>query len=338
MIGPHAAAGDWKQTITVMEGLKNAGLNIVYAKGANITDDSLLVKRLNNDGGGIKIENESPQQLIDEAVTTASKADIIVAVVGESQGMSGEAASRSNIGLPESQENLLKALAATGKPLVLVLMNGRPLTLEWENDHANAIVEAWFAGTEAGNAVADVLLGNYNPSGKLTVSFPYNAGQIPIYYNHKNTGRPYKGDVLFKYASRYLDVSNDPLYPFGYGLSYTNFNYGDIKLSSTSLKGNQTLTASVTVTNSGTVAGKETVQLYIRDMVGSITRPVKELKGFQKIDLQAGETKNVSFNITPEDLKFYNGDLKYDWEAGEFEIMIGTNSSNVKKGKINWVK
>ena len=338
MIGPHAAAGDWKQNVSVMEGLKNAGLNLLYAKGANITDDTLLVKRLNNDGGDIKIENTSPQQLIDEAVTTASKADIIVAVLGESQGMSGEAASRSNVGLPESQKNLLKALAATGKPLVLVLMNGRPLTLEWENNHVNAIVEAWFAGTEAGNALAEVLSGNYNPSGKLTVSFPYNAGQIPIYYNHKNTGRPYKGDVLFKYASRYLDVSNDPLYPFGYGLSYTNFTYGDIKLSSTSLKGNQSLTASVTVTNSGTVSGKETVQLYIRDMVGSVTRPVKELKGFQKIDLKAGETKTVSFSITPQDLKFYNSDLKYDWEAGEFEIMIGTNSSEVKKARVNWLK
>ncbi len=338
MIGPHAAAGDWQQNVSVMEGLKNAGLNIIYAKGANITDDSLLVKRLNNDGGGIIIENKSPQQLIDEAVTTASNADIIVAVLGESKGMSGEAASRSNIGLPESQENLLKALAVTGKPIVLVLMNGRPLTLEWENDHVNAIVEAWFAGTEAGNAVADVLVGNYNPSGKLTVSFPYNVGQIPIYYNHKNTGRPYKDDILFKYVSRYLDVSNEPLYPFGYGLSYTDYNYSDLKLSSTSLKGNQTLTASVNVSNTGTFSGKEVVQLYIRDLVGSVTRPVKELKGFQKIDLQAGETKTVSFSVTPADLKFYNADLKYDWESGDFEIMIGSNSKDVKKLKVNWIK
>ncbi|MEO6491157.1 MAG: beta-glucosidase BglX [Ferruginibacter sp.] len=331
MIGPHAAAGDWKQNITVLEGMKSAGLNIVYAKGANITDDTLLIKRLNNDGGDINIENATAQQLIDDALAVASKADIIVAVLGESQGMSGEAATRSNIGIPQSQQNLLKALSATGKPLVLVLMNGRPLTIEWESIHVNAIIEAWFAGTEAGNAIADVLSGKYNPSGKLTISFPYNAGQIPIYYNHKNTGRPYKGDVLFKYASRYLDVSNDPLYPFGFGLSYTNFIYSDIKVSSPSINRSQSLTATVTVTNSGSVAGKEVVQLYIRDMVGSITRPVKELKGFQKIELKPGESKMVSFTITANDLKFYNTDLKYVAEPGDFKIFIGGNSRDVKE-------
>ncbi|MEP7254129.1 MAG: glycoside hydrolase family 3 C-terminal domain-containing protein, partial [Ferruginibacter sp.] len=231
-----------------------------------------------------------------------------------------------------------KALAKTGKPLVLVLINGRPLTLEWESNYANAIVEAWFGGTEAGNAISDVLAGNYNPSGKLTVSFPDNVGQIPVYYNHKNTGRPYKGDVLFKYASRYLDVSNDPLYPFGYGLSYTSFSYSDITINTPSLKGDQTLTASVKVTNTGTVNGKETVQLYIRDVVGSVTRPIKELKGFQKINLAAGETKTVLFSITTNDLKFYNYDLKYDWEPGEFQIMIGGNSKDVKMAKVNWLK
>ncbi|HEY5409008.1 MAG TPA: beta-glucosidase BglX [Ginsengibacter sp.] len=337
MFGPHGAAGNWKENVSVMEGFKNVpGINLLYAKGANIIDDTLLLKRLNADGGDIKIDNETPQQLIDEAVSTASKADVVVAVLGESQGMSGEAASRSEIGLPRNQENLLKALVATGKPVVLVLMNGRPLTLEWENNHANAILEAWFPGTEAGNAVADVLFGNDNPSGKLTVSFPYNTGQIPIYYNHKNTGRPFNADQ--KYTSKYLDVPNKPLYPFGYGLSYTTFNYGAIKLSDTLLKGNKKLTASITVTNSGTVEGKDVVQLYIRDVVGSITRPVKELKGFQKIDLKAGESKTVSFKITLADLKFYNSDLKYDWEPGEFTIMIGTNSGDVKSASINWVK
>ncbi len=338
MIGPHAAAGDWKKTITVREGMKNAGMNFMYAKGANISDDSLLVKRLNNDGGDIKIENVTAQQLIEEALITVSKADIIVAVLGESQGMSGEAASRSDINLPESQKNLLKALSTTGKPLVLVLMNGRPLTLDWENNHTNAILEAWFAGTEAGNAVADVLIGNYNPSGKLSVSFPYNAGQIPIYYNHKNTGRPYKGDVLFKYASRYLDVSNDPLYPFGYGLSYTKFDYSDIKVNKVVLRPSEKLEVSVIVTNSGNYDGYETVQLYIKDVAASITRPVKELKGFQKIFLKKGESKTVSFSISVDDLKFYNSDLVYDWEAGDFEIMIGSNSRDVKKMKVNWAK
>lgn len=259
-----------------------------------------------------------------------------MAVLGESQGMSGEAASRSMIALPESQENLLKALVKTGKPMVLVLMNGRPLTLEWENDHANAILETWFPGTEAGDAVADVLFGYYNPSAKLTVSFPRNTGQIPIYYNHKNTGRPF--DANQKYTSKYLDEPNTPLYPFGYGLSYTNFSYGDIKLSSISLKGNQVLTVSVNVANSGSKDGKEIVQLYIRDMVGSITRPVKELKGFKKIDLKTGETKTVSFKVTPDGLKFYNGDLKNDWEPGEFMIMIGSNSRDVKSAKVNWLK
>jgi beta-glucosidase len=332
MIGPHAAAGDWKQTVTVLEGLKNiSGINILYAKGANITDDDLLLKRLNADGGDIKTAAASPQQLIAEAVSTATAADVIVAVVGESMGMSGEAASRSEITLPESQENLLKALAKTGKPIVLVLMNGRPLALDWENSHVTAIVEAWFAGSEAGNAIADVLVGNYNPSGKLTLSYPYNAGQIPIYYNHKNTGRPFKGNPLTKYESRYLDVSNDPLYPFGFGLSYSNFTYSDVKISSTTIKANQTLTASVAVTNNSKVSGKELVQMYIQDLAGSITRPVKELKGFQQIELNAGETKTVSFNISIEDLKFYNSNLKFVAEPGEFKIFIGTNSRDVKE-------
>ena len=197
----------------------------------------------------------------------------------------------------------------------------------------------WFGGSEAGDAIADVLFGDVNPSGKLTTSFPQNVGQVPIYYAHKNTGRPLgEGKWFEKFRSNYLDVSNDPLYPFGYGLSYTTFSYSDVKLSSASLKGNQTLTASVTVTNTGKRDGKETVQLYIRDLVGSITRPVKELKGFQKISLKAGESRTVTFSITPNDLKFYNGDLKYDWEPGEFSIMIGASSRDVKSANVNWVK
>jgi beta-glucosidase len=253
--------------------------------------------------------------------------------------MSGESASRSDINLPENQQELLKALLATGKPVVIVLFTGRPLSLSWENVHVPAILNVWFSGTEAGNAIADVLFGKVNPSGKLTATFPQNVGQIPIYYNHKNTGRPLpKGAGFEKFRSNYLDVSNEPVYPFGYGLSYTKFEYGDLKLSTTQAKGNQPVTASITLTNSGKYDGSEVVQLYIRDLVGSVTRPVKELKGFQKIALKAGESKLVTFTITPEDLKFYNSDLKYDWEPGEFVIMVGGNSRDVKMGKIKWVK
>jgi beta-glucosidase len=261
-----------------------------------------------------------------------------VAVLGETQGMTGEAASKTDLNIPDNQKDLLKALVKTGKPVVLVLMNGRPLTLAWEKEHVNAILETWFAGTEAGNAIANVLFGNYNPAGKLSMTFPVNVGQIPIYYNHKNTGRPYNGKSLEKYKSRYIDAPNEPLFPFGFGLSYTTFNYGDVTLSAKNLKGEQTLKASVTVTNTGKYAGEEVVQLYIRDPVASITRPVKLLKNFSKIMLQSGESKTVSFDITTDDLKFYNNDLKRIWESGEFIIYIGTNSSDAKSASVNWEK
>jgi beta-glucosidase len=221
---------------------------------------------------------------------------------------------------------------------VLVLFAGRPMTIKWENDNAPAILNVWFGGTEAGHAIADVLFGETNPSGKLTTTWPQNVGQIPLYYNHKNTGRPLEGPWFQKFRSNYLDVSNDPVYPFGYGLSYTHFTYSNLTLSSANLKGAQTLKATVTVTNDGPTTGKETVQLYIRDLVGSITRPVKELKGFQKITLNAGESRNIAFDITPEDLKFYNNELKYDWEPGDFVIMIGGNSRDVLSGNVNWLK
>ena len=264
-----------------------------------------------------------------------NQSDVIVAALGESSEMSGESSSRSDIRIPETQRILLEALLKTGKPVVLLLFAGRPMVIKWESEKVPAILNVWFGGSEAGNAIADVLFGDVNPSGKLSTTFPQNVGQIPIYYAHKNTGRPLEEGKWFeKFRSNYLDVSNEPVYPFGYGLSYTSFNYSDVKLSSSSLKGNQTLIASVAVTNSGNREGKEVVQLYIRDLVGSITRPVKELKGFQKIDLKAGETKTVSFSITPNDLKFFNSEIKYDWEAGDFEIMIGTNSNDVKKAKI----
>jgi beta-glucosidase len=232
----------------------------------------------------------------------------------------------------------LRTLVKTAKPLVLVLMNGRPLTLTWEAEHCDAILETWFGGTEAGNAVADVLFGDYNPSGKLTATFPRDVGQIPIYYNHKNTGRPYKGDPGYRYVSRYLDVPNDPLYPFGYGLSYTTFSYGDIELSKTNRTGNETLLASLGVTNTGERAGEETVQLYLSQPAASVTRSVEDLWGFQKVRLQPGETREVTFHITTEDLKFYNSKLEYDWEPGEFIVRIGGSSSQLRSASVRWSK
>ena len=333
LIGNWSGAGDWKQAISVEQGIKDLigkALVVNYAKGANITDDTLLIKRLNAHGGELVIDPRSPEEMIREAVQVARRSDVVVAVVGESQGMSGEAASRSDIGLPGRQLDLLKALWETGKPLVLVLMNGRPLTLKWENQNADAILETWYAGTEAGNAIADVLFGIYNPSGKLSVTFPQSVGQIPIYYNHKNTGRPFLGGLLDKYQSRYLDVTNEPLYPFGFGLSYSTFSYGDVKISGNTMKPGGSIDVSVSISNVSTFDGEEVVQLYIQDKVGSVTRPVKELRNFKKVFLKAGETQNLTFTISEEDLRFYDAAMKYRAEPGEFNVYIGSNSRDVK--------
>ncbi|HEV8082196.1 MAG TPA: beta-glucosidase BglX, partial [Chitinophagaceae bacterium] len=341
MLGTWAVSGDPQLSVPVLEGIKNVvgnNVNVLYAKGANISDDTTMAKKANVFGERIDIDKRSPAELISEAVATANKADVVVAVIGEASEMTGESSSRSDIGLPGTQEELLKALLKTGKPLVLVIMSGRPLTLSWENENATSILQVWFAGHEAGNAIADVLFGNYNPSGKTTISFPRNVGQIPIYYNHKNTGRPLDAEAWQKFRSDYLDVSNSPLFSFGYGLSYTTFSYGDVSVSQNNVKGNQSITASARVTNTGKYAGEEVVQLYISDPVASIARSVKDLKGFKKIMLQPGESRNVSFTITPNDLKFYNTELKYDWEPGEFIIQIGTNSNDVRSAKINWTK
>lgn len=340
MPGTWSVATDLNTAVTVKEGLENvAGSNakILYAKGSNLMDDSLYEERATMFGRSLDRDKRSSDDLLNEALAIAAQSDVIVAALGEASEMSGESSSRTDIGIPDAQRRLLEALLKTGKPVVLVLFAGRPMTLKWENDNVPAILNVWFGGSEAGNAIADVVFGDVNPSGKLTSTFPQHVGQLPLYYAQKNTGRPL-GKWFEKFRSNYLDVSNDPVYPFGYGLSYTTFKYSDIKLSSTNLKGNQQLTASVTVSNTGTIDGKETVQLYIRDLVGSVTRPLKELKGFNKIFLKAGESKTVTFTITPEDLKFYNGDLKYDWEAGEFEIMIGANSRDLSKAKVNWNK
>jgi len=342
MPGTWSVAARFDQAISLREGIENVAgknINVLYAKGSNIYSDPELEKRVSIFGKPTNRDARPEAEMIREAVNVANRSDVVVAALGESSEMSGESSSRSDITIPQTQRELLHALLKTGKPVVLVLFTGRPLALKWEDEHVPAILNVWFAGSEAGYAIADALFGNVNPSGKTSTSFPQTVGQVPIYYNHKNTGRPLPEGVEYqKFRSDYLDVTNDPLYPFGYGLSYTTFEYGDLQLSSNSLKGNQTLTASIQLSNTGNYDGAEVVQLYIRDMVGTVTRPVKELKGFQKIELKAGESKVVSFDITPEDLKFYNYDLDYDWEPGEFEIMIGGNSRNVKTGKVNWEK
>lgn len=341
MLGTWVIAGDPNKSVSIIDGIKNvagSNLNVLYARGSNITDDSMLNARAWFFGMKQIKDKRSPQEMIDEAVETAKKADVVVAVVGESANMSGESSSRSDISIPETQRDLLKALAKTGKPIVMVLFNGRPLTLPWEEKNMDAILDVWAPGTEAGNAVADVLFGNYDPAGKITATFPRSVGQIPIYYAHKNTGRPFDGKGPAKFKSDYIDISNDPLFPFGYGLSYTTFKYSDVKLSKTNLKGNETLTATVTVTNTGKYAGEEVVQLYISDPVASISRAVEELKGYKKINLQPGEQKEVAFNISTNDLKFYNTKLVYDWEPGEFIVRIGTNSSDTHSAYVQWVK
>jgi beta-glucosidase len=330
LIGSWSGAGDWKKAISVWDAVSKrvTAAPITYAKGCNITDDISLAKKLNDHDAQIVADAKSPLQLIDEAVAVATSADILVVMLGEPFSMSGEAASRTNINLFDNQQALLRALKATGKPIVLVLMNGRPLALEWESKNCAAILEAWYPGTMAGPAINEVLYGDASPQGKLSMTFPVSVGQVPIYYNHKNTGRPI--NEKDKFTSKYLDASNEPLYPFGYGLAYTNFTYGDISLSRNVKTQNEAVTASVTVTNSGNREGTETVQLYIRDKAGSITRPVKELKGFQKLSLKPGESRTVSFRITQSDLSFYNSDLKWVAEPGEFDLMIGGNSRDVK--------
>ena len=342
MLGTWAVSGDNTLSVPVLEGMKSVGgngVNIIYAKGANITDDTVLAKRANVFGERVDIGPGTPEQMLNEAVAAANQSDVIVAVVGEASEMSGEAASRSDISLPESQRKLLEALRSTGKPLVVVMMSGRPLTLERENELATSLLQVWHLGHEAGNAVADVLFGAYNPSGKLTMSFPRNVGQIPVYYNHKKTGRPQPvGKETQKFRSNYLDVSNQPLFEFGYGLSYTNFSYSDVSLSSKEMKGNGKITATVTVTNSGNYDGEEVVQLYILDPVAAITQPVKKLKGFQKIFLKKGESKDVQFTIGMDELKFVNSELKWVVEPGEFRVQIGTSSDNVKEAAFQLVK
>ena len=332
MPGTWSVAADFQKSVSLLDGMKKAVGNrakIVYAKGTNVVSDPQLDARISIFGKPTKWDHRSQKEMIAEAVAVARKSDVIVAAVGESAEMSGEASSRSDINLPENQRELLEALLATGKPVVMVMFTGRPLSISWEKTHVPAILNVWFAGTEAGDAIADVLLGKVNPSGKLSTTFPQNVGQVPLYYNHKNTGRPLPDGTWFqKFRSNYLDVSNDPLFPFGFGLSYTTFDYKNLKLSDSSLTAGGKLTVSVEVTNSGNYDGAEVVQLYLRDLVGSVTRPVKELKGFQKVFLKKGETRTVEFTLTENDLRFYNSDLKFVSEPGDFKVFVGTSSAN----------
>ena len=342
MTGTWSVAANYTDVPSLLEAMKVAvadSTQLLYAPGADLISDEKIQANGTVFGKTMARSSTSAEQMRAEALKVAAQADVIVAALGESAEFTGEAASRTDIGIPDVQRQLLEALVATGKPVVLVLFNGRPMTLSWENTHVSAILDSWFGGTMAAPAITDILFGDVNPSAKLTMSFPQNVGQIPLYYNHMNTGRPLpKGKWFQKFRSNYLDVSNDPVYPFGYGLSYSNFKYGEMQLSDTLLKGDQQLKVTVDVTNTSQVDGQEIVQLYIRDLVGSVVRPVQQLKGFQKLSIGKGETKKVSFTLSPEDLKFYNSDLKFDWEAGDFQIMVGPNSEQVEVRQIHWDK
>lgn len=312
---------DNQRIVTQFDGIKNQldkNSTLLYAKGANADDQD--------------------RSMFAEAVETAKKADVVIMTLGEGHAMSGEAKSRSNIHFSGVQEELLKEIAKTGKPIVLMINAGRPLVFDWAADNIPTILYTWWLGTEAGNSIADVLFGTVNPGGKLPMTFPRTEGQIPVYYNHYNTGRPAKNNTDRNYVSAYIDLDNDPKFPFGYGLSYTQFKYADMNLSSANLKGNQNLTITVKVSNTGNYDGEEVVQLYIRDLFGKVVRPVKELKGFQKVFIKKGESKTVTFNLAPNDLKFYDDALNFDWEGGEFDIMVGTNSRDVQTKRINWSK
>ena len=312
---------DTARIITTWKGIQekiNKDSKLLYAKGCNINDSSTA---------GFA-----------EAVEIARQADIVIIQVGEAPDMSGEAKSRSNIHLPGMQEELVKAIYATGKPVVVMINAGRPLIFNWTADHVPAILYTWWLGTEAGYAIADVLFGDYNPSAKLPISFPRSEGQIPVYYNHYNTGRPAKNDNDLNYVSAYTDLPNDPKFPFGYGLSYTSFSYSDMDLSGKSFKAGDSISVSVSLTNTGKFVGTETVQLYVQDLVGSVVRPVKELKGFQQVVLKTGESKKITFTITADMLRFYNDKLEYGFEPGDFKVFVGSNSRDVKEASFALIK
>jgi beta-glucosidase len=342
MCGTWTVAGEFEKAISIHDGIKmvtGKPENIIVAKGSNIVSDSLLETRIGMFGKATGWDSRPADVMIAEAVKAAEKSDVVIAVLGEASESSGESSSLTNIEIPQNQRDLMQALLNTGKPVVMVLLTGRPLALKWENDNVPAILNMWFGGSEAGAAVADVIFGDVVPSGKLTTSFPLNTGQIPIYYNHKNTGRPLAdGQWFSKFRSNYLDVPNEPLYPFGYGLSYTKFTYSDISLSKNTMKPGENIEVKVKVSNTGKYDGKEVVQLYIRDMVGTTTRPVKELKKFEKVMIKKGETREITFKITEEDLKFYNYNLNFVAEPGDFKVFVGGNSRDVKEASFSLTK
>ena len=353
LIGPLGNRGDdmqgtWSvsshknETVTILQGIKEALApkgSVTYCEGSWLVEDSVLEQKLRTNILGFLIPNYKPeavhqrplQEMIDEAVKTARNADVVVAALGESSTMNGEGASRSDITIPQPQRQLLEALYNTGKPIVLLISTGRPLALEWENAQIPAILCTWALGDQAGHAIADILFGDVSPSAKLTTSFPRSVGQCPIYYNHMNTGRPWPDDKTYqKFTSCYIDVLNSPLYPFGYGLSYTTFSYGKMRLDHNTMSEDGEIKVSVDVTNSGSMDADEVVQLYIRDLVASVSRTVKELKDFQRVSLKAGETKTVTFTINAEKLKFYNSNLKWVCEPGDFQVMVGPNCRDVQ--------
>jgi beta-glucosidase len=343
MAGTWSVATKQENSVSVLAGLKEvvgANAKILYAKGSNLDADAALEERATMFGKTLHRDARSKEEMLDEALKIANQSDVIIAALGESAEMSGESSSRTNLEIPQIQKDLLQALLKIGKPVVLVLFNGRPLVLNQENETVPAILDVWFSGSEAGLAIADVLFGAENPSGKITLTFPRSVGQIPIYYNHKNTGRPIsnKEGNFEKFKSNYLDLRNEPLFPFGYGLSYTTFTYSNLKVSADKITSSQTLKVSVDVSNIGNYDGKEVTQVYIRDLVGSVTRPVKELKGFQKTTIKKGEKQTLTFQITIEDLKFYNSDLQFVAEPGQFEIFVGGNSNTELKAAFELVQ
>jgi len=345
MLGSWSASGREEQTVTVKQGIEaalragagaDAGTQatMLYARGANVTEDKAMVEYLNYlnwDTPEVVQDKRSPQEMIDEAVAIAGRADVVVAAVGESRGMSHESSSRTSLDLPENQKALLKALKATGKPLVIVLMNGRPLSLAWERENADAMLETWYTGTEGGNAIADVLFGDVNPAGKLPITFPRSVGQIPMYYNRPRVGRPYDEGGRGNYTSQYFEEPNGPLYPFGYGLSYTTFALSEPTLSGKAMNAGGSIEATVNVKNTGERAGATVVQLYLKDVAASVVRPEKELKDFRKVMLKPGEEAIVRFRIDVEKLKFYNAQLQHVAEPGDFEVQVGLDSKTVKR-------
>ena len=342
MAGTWSVAARLDSCVSVMDGLKECvgdKVELLYAKGSNLISDPEIESRATVAGCDLGRDSRTDEELLSEALKIAAGSDVILAVLGESAEMSGESASRTDPSLPDVQKRLLESLLDTGKPVCLILFTGRPLVLTWEQEHVPAILNVWFGGSMAARAVGDVVFGDVNPSGKLVCSFPRSVGQIPVYYNHKNTGRPEDPDKPFeKFRSNYLDSRNEPLYPFGFGLSYTAFEYSSPELDRTEMDKDEKITVRVTVTNTGDRAGEEVVQLYIRDIAASVTRPVKELKGFSKVYIEPGESREVVFEIDRELLMFYDWNLDYVCEPGEYEVMTGPDSNNVRSAKFTLLR